>query len=217
MPPERRQRLDALGFVWDPLTAQWEKGFRALQSFHQREGHCRVPTNHHEHGYRLGTWVSVQRRNKDTMSPERRLRLDALDFTWDVLTPQWEEGFRFLEKFQQREGHCRVPERHREQGYRLGQWVGVQRTYKNALSPERQQRLDALGFVWDVPTAKWEEWFSALQSFRQREGHCRVPTNHQEHGYRLGQWVANQRQNKDSMSPERLRQLEALGFVWKVR
>lgn len=136
--------------MWDPLTAQWEEGFSALQSYHQREGHCRVSTNHHEHGYRLGTWVSEQRYRKDTMSPERCQRLDALGFVWDPFTAQWEEGIHFLEIFHQREGHCRVPQNHREQGYRLGQWVGVQRKKKDTMSPERRQRLDTLGFVWKV-------------------------------------------------------------------
>ncbi len=151
------------------------------------------------------------------MSPERRQRLDTLGFVWDVLTPQWEERFRFLEIFHQREGHYRVPERHREQGYRLGQWVGVQRTYKDALTPERRQRLDTLGFVWDVQTERWEKGIRFLEMFRQREGHCRVPTNHREQGYRLGLWVSNQRRNKHALTPERRQRLDALGFVWKVR
>jgi predicted helicase len=44
MAVERRQRLDAIGFVWDPQTASWEEGFAALKNFKAREGHCRVGT-----------------------------------------------------------------------------------------------------------------------------------------------------------------------------
>jgi hypothetical protein len=61
MPPDRRQRLGALRFVWDPHGAPWEEGFRFLEIFRQREGHCRVPQSHREQGYRLGTWIGVQR------------------------------------------------------------------------------------------------------------------------------------------------------------
>ena len=152
MPPERRQRLDALGFAWDPFTAQWEDGFSPLQSFHQREGHCCVPTNHREQDYRLGQWVRIQREIKDAMSPERRQRLDALGFVWDPLTAQWEEGFSALQSFHQREGHCLVPQDHREHGYRLGTWISDQRYRKDTMSPERRQRLEALGFMWDALT-----------------------------------------------------------------
>ena len=157
MSPERRQRLDALGFVWGQFTAQWEKGIRILEIFHQREGHCRVPQNHHEQDFRLGQWVAVQRKKKDTMSPERCQRLDAIGFVWDALTNKWDEGFRFLEIFHQREGHCRVPTNHREQGCRLGQWVRVQRENKETMSPERRQQLDALGFAWSPPIGRSAE------------------------------------------------------------
>jgi len=217
MLPEYRQRLDALDFVWDVLTAQWEEGFRSFEIFRQREGHCRVSTSHREQGFRLGQWVDKQRQNRDTMPSERRQRLDALDFVWNKFATSWEEGVRYLQLFHQREGHCRVPTSYREQGFRLGQWVGVQRVTQDKLPPDRRQRLDALGFVWDARTASWEEGFRYLESFHQRDGHCRVPKSHLEQGYRLGQWVGVQRTTKDAMSPERWQRLEALGFVWNGR
>ena len=176
-----------------------------------------MPALHREQGYRLGRWVSNQRTHKDTLSPERRQRLEALGFLWDALTTKWDEGFRYLTVYCQREGHCRVPGDHREHGYPLGSWVSEQRKDRDTMSPERSQRLDALGFVRSQFTAQWEEGFSFLARFHQREGHCRVPQNHREHGYPLGQWVAVQRKKKDTISSERCQRLDALGFVWKVR
>ena len=219
MLPERRQWLDSLGFVWDPFAAQWEEGFRFLEIFRQREGHCRVPDTHHEQGYRLGSWVSEQRMAQDTMLPERRQRLKVLGFVWDVLTAQWEEGFRFLERYRRDKEDCRVPATYRDpaSGYRLGSWVSHQRDDKDRILPDRRQRLDALGFVWDARTAKWEEGFRFLEIFRHREGHCRVPGTHREQGYRLGQWVGDQRAAQDKLSPDRRQRLDSLGFVWKVR
>jgi hypothetical protein len=77
-------RLDALGFVWDVLTTQWDRGFSALQTFYEREGHCRVPLRHREGDYLLGQWVSAQRSRKDVLQSERRMRLDALGFVWSL-------------------------------------------------------------------------------------------------------------------------------------
>ncbi len=93
---ERRQRLDALGFVWDPLTAQWEEGVGFLERYRQDKGDCLVPATYCDpaSGFRLGPWVSDQRKAKDTMSPERRERLDVLGFVWDPLAAQWEQGLR---------------------------------------------------------------------------------------------------------------------------
>jgi Helicase associated domain len=119
-----------------------------LSLFKEREGHCRVPAGHKEKGFRLGQWVTVQR-HTDTMSASRRQRLDALGFDWDPIKTAWEEGFRHLVMYKQRERHCRVPFGHIENSFRLGRWVSYQRKIKTRTSPELIQRLDELGFVWN--------------------------------------------------------------------
>lgn len=98
-------------------------------------------------GYRLGAWISRQRRLKDRMSGEQRSRLDALGFVWDPFTAQWEEGFQHLQAFVNEHGHCRVTHKYvTTGGFRLGAWANGQR-YKS-VSAERRARLDVLGFVW---------------------------------------------------------------------
>ena len=84
MAPERRQRLDYIGFVWDALTEQWEEGFSKLVEFKEAEGHCRVPTGYKLDGFNLGDWVRNQRKRKDSMAPERQQRLVELGFIWDA-------------------------------------------------------------------------------------------------------------------------------------
>ena len=80
--------MDAIGFVWAERAALWEDGFAALVRFKEREGHCRVPDNKARvDGLNLGSWVSRQRSNKDTLSPERRQRLDEIGFIWDARLP----------------------------------------------------------------------------------------------------------------------------------
>jgi hypothetical protein len=140
----------------------------------------------------------------------------AVEIT-DRLGVSWDEMYGRLVKFNMREGHCRVPIDHKEGDYSLGFWGGNQRSNKDALSPERRQRLNEIGFVWDPQTADWEEGFAALLVFNQREGHSRVPTGHKEGDYRLGAWVGNQRTKKDALSPERRQRLEEIGFVWDAR
>jgi DNA-binding TFAR19-related protein (PDSD5 family) len=215
--PQRRQRLDEIGLVWDVLAAAWEEGFAALLVFKQREGHCRMRAKHKEGDYRLGQWVSVQRTDKDSLSPQRRQRLEEIGFVWDLRAQQWEEGFALLKQFNKREGHCRVPQGYKEGAYRLGGWIREQRANKDTLSPERRQRLDEIGFVWDPHSAYWEEGFALLKQFNKREGHCRVAHNYKEGDYKLGPWATRQRTNKDALSPERRQRLEEIGFVWNTR
>jgi hypothetical protein len=159
--------------------------------------------------------VTIQRNNQN-LSEERGQRLDKLGFVWDPHQARWEEGFLHLKAYKEREGDCLVPHAHKENGYRLGQWVGMQRTNQN-LSEERRQRLDKLGFVWDVRAAAWEEGLRHLKLYKERERHCRVPVSHEENGFPLGRWVFSQRQSKDRLSAERRQRLDELEFVWRVR
>ena len=220
--PDRRTRLEALpGWTWDAREGRWEEGFDCLKRFVEREGHARVPLGWREDGYRLGRWVQHQRGQLDA---GRRKRLEALPgWVWDPQEADWEEGFGLLQRFVEREGHARVPAKHREGTFRLGQWVSVRRRqYQSGqLDPKRQDRLEALpGWTWDVLTADWEEWFARLQRFVDREGHARVPRDHREDGYRLGGWVKNRRRDyrRGTLEATRRARLEALpGWAWDFK
>jgi Helicase associated domain len=128
----------------------------------------------------------------------------------------WEKGFAALCKFRAREGHCCPPPYHVEDTFRLGKWVTNQRHRKGLLPLERERRLDAIGFIWDLRSHNWEQGFITLLNFKRREGHCCVPQFHIEGKYRLGKWVATQRENRKIMSAERKARLTKIGFVWRA-
>jgi hypothetical protein len=131
-------------------------------------------------------------------------------------TDRWERGFAALSKFRARKGHCCPSRPHVEGGFRLGQWVSVQRYYRDLISPERKRRLDKIGFVWDTRDDLWEQNFAALLKFKRRKGHCCVPTFHKEGDLNLGWWVATQRRHRKEMPAERRARLNKIGFVWRV-
>jgi superfamily II DNA or RNA helicase/predicted transport protein len=145
-----RQRLDAIGFAWGRQLPLWEEGLSALTSFKAREGHCNVHHDHIEGTVNLGRWVRGQREIKDALSTEQIQKLNAIGFIWDPHARAWEVGFAALKAFKEREGHCDVPMKHSEGAYKLGRWVGIQRWYSHAVTKERQQRLNELGFNWQL-------------------------------------------------------------------
>jgi len=76
------QRLDDLGFVWDPIGESWDEMFRRLLAYKQERGDCQVPQNYSDK--QLANWVGVQRKVKKTgrLDPARVQRLEELGFVW---------------------------------------------------------------------------------------------------------------------------------------
>jgi superfamily II DNA or RNA helicase len=213
---EKQSRLDSIGFSWDPSSEQWEAAFQALSIFKKREGTVLVPAKHSESGVRLGNWVQTQRHNKEKLPEERLKRLDSIGFIWDQLQDKWERHFAALLKYHKREGHTLVPINHKENNLAIGSWVRNQRSTRSNIPAERQKRLNEIGFTWDVFTNRWEQAFAALKCFKKREGHTLVPGGHVENGIRLGTWTTNQRSQKASIEPDRLRKLNEIDFSWDI-
>ena len=74
-----------------------------------------------------------------------------IGFIWDVNAGQWDKGFFALETFVAEHGYAKTIDIYRNQeGFKLGQWVAVQRANKEKLYEDRRHRPDELGFVWDA-------------------------------------------------------------------
>jgi len=146
----RKQRLEDLGFVWDPHGADWEEGFSALVEYKETHRNCRVVRSHKmPSGFKLGEWCARQRYEKKKLTAERLQLLIDLGFIWDPVTESWEASFSALAEYKQLNGDCRVPQSYKTaDGLRLGAWVDKQRQRKEKISAERIKRLEELDFVW---------------------------------------------------------------------
>jgi hypothetical protein len=101
--------------------------------------------------------------------------------------------------------------------YVLGRWLNKQRAQKKSgqLSVARIAQLDALGVVWDMPSAQWAERFASLQRFKKVTGHCEVPRGYAADP-KLATWLSVQRREKQAgkLLPDRSAKLEELGVAW---
>ncbi|KAL7502770.1 hypothetical protein ACHAXN_000679, partial [Cyclotella atomus] len=111
-----------------------------LVEYKGNNGHCKVP-----HDHPLGLWAARQRSNRTKMSQERINKLESIGFDWSVrATNKWDENYAELEKYQQENGHCKVPHDHP-----LGPWAARQISKQAEMSQDRIDKLDRIGFIWD--------------------------------------------------------------------
>ncbi len=216
---ERINKLEALGFDWDPINSAWDEMFQQLCSFKKTNNHCNVPKDFENQ--QLSTWVSVQRTNYKSKKilQERIDQLEKIGFDWDPITSAWEEMYSALREFKKLNRHCNVPQIY-HLNPQLGSWIATQRSKfnKGQLSQERRQRLESIGVIWDPHTAAWEDQFIALEEFKAAHNHCNVPKEYSLNPT-LGAWVSKQRKlfNQKNLSSERVEKLENIGLPWNPR
>ena len=214
--PIHIQRLDEIGFDWDPKETQWQHMYKELVEYKNRYGNCAVsqePAN-----LKLLNWVNSQRqfRNKNRLSIGRIKQLSELGFDWDPHSTAWDTIYARLVGYKKQHGNCNVP-RSWAKDSALAEWVGNQRQYKvkGLLSRDRVLRLEELGFTWVPKESLWADMYTQLKEYKKRHGHCNVPDTWAE-DQSLGMWVTNLRARKrrNHLSRDNIRQLDAIGFNW---
>ena len=221
---EQIAKLDEYGFVWDAIQFAWDSAFKHLQEYKLQHGHVLVPwTYQTPDGFRLGSWVNMQRTRKSRLSREQIAKLDEYGFVWDAIQFARDSAFKHLQEYKSQHGHVLVPATYQTpDGFKLGSWVNMQRVAKSKrrLSREQIAKLDEYGFVWDAIQFAWDSAFKHLQEYKLQHGHVLVPQVYQTpDGFRLGGWVKMQRgaKSKGRLSREQIAKLDEYGFVWNAR
>ena len=155
------------------------------------------------------------------MTEERKQLLDSIGFECDLSTKNiaaWEEMYQRLVEYKKEYKDTKAPAFCKKDP-KLGRWVYNQRsTYRNKkMMEERKQRLDSIGFVWELSTrnkATWEEMYKRLVAYKKEQNTSQVLTKYNA-DIPLGSWVHNQRNlyRNNKMTEERKQLLDSVGFV----
>ena len=230
--PQRKARLDSLGFVWDPSRRSepskhrrqngkrlpsWDSFAEQLLAFKLKVGHCDVPARFPEN-LALGRWLARQREKwrRGTLDAEKTSLLESAGVVWDPALALEERRYASIAAYQQAHGHGNIPETHPELGA-VGAWLTSKRMAKRrgTLRANESRRLKSLGVDWDPHEVAWQQQFDALRNFMRVRGHCEIPRNSPEY-QSLGSWASTQRNHKrlGKLKPERLALLQSIGFTW---
>lgn len=141
------------------------------------------------------------------------LRAAVTTRCFESLFSSWDTSFGKLNAFKVRFGHCNVWQDWEDPT--LASWMGRQRQKRELLSCDQIERLDEMGFIWDVQSLVWDEMFAKLKMFKDQFGHCNVETGWQEDPS-LHVWISSQRtrRKQSDLTAERIERLDGMGFVW---
>jgi hypothetical protein len=172
---ERIDLLNAINFIWDPIDARFNERVKELKDYQLEHGHCDVPFSTDQS---LHLFVKKQRDqyqkyvngDKSSLTDDRIELLknaglllkkeqqpEQLQQQRRTKTP-WIVKFNQLQGFAEKYGHCIVPQKHPH----LGKFVKAQRNSyrlmkmgkKSSITIERIDKLNSIGFVWNVANRK---------------------------------------------------------------
>ena len=198
----------------------WDRMFNALIAYKSIHGDTLVPATFPENP-QLGNWVDNQRQVyrmytenvgngcHDAVTEDRIEMLNSIGFVWNLYDHTWNTRYEELKEYVLQKGNSLVPWNYAE-NEKLGSWVALQRRNfklrqqeekksggnekrcEVILSEERKNKLDAVGFIWDVYEAQWFERLEELKGYRKIFLNTNVPKYCSMYPL-LGRWVDKQR------------------------
>lgn len=170
---------------------KWNDRYAELVSFRNQNGHINVDKSNTA----LNNFIQNQRkeyrrwqRGETSSMDERKIELlNNLSFVWDKNQQIWESRYAELLQFKADFGHVNVPIKYKT----LGQWVTKHRKAKRAgtLQQSRIDRLEEIGFIWDVKEWQFQRRLDQIKDFKEKYGHIDIKVTDGE----FGSWFYSRR------------------------
>lgn len=236
--PERQRQLDELHMVWEKPDS-WEVRYALAADYFKEHGDLNIPADYKADGIWIAKWLNEQRqiyignRPGKTLSAEQIERLKVIGMDWGNRNhtrhrAAWVEQYKAARDYYVQHKSLSIPSDYRtESGKKLGVWLMHQRQRRRQgkLPDEQIHMLDAIGMVWEFDDS-WEIGFGHAEDYYRQSGDLNIANSYVcEDGYKLGNWISNQRTNyniagkqsegqRKKLSSEQIFRLEAIGMRW---
>ena len=216
------EELNACHIKWDYFEERWQQFYKKTKEFIKEYGTPSLSKNRTEEERSLYYWLQDQtklmrhgRVQKEKVELLKELGLQTEYFS-DV---HFEQMCRKLEEFVKQHGHGIVSQKEGKGGeYPLGPWAKRMRQQMTSgkMSPERKERLMAIGLAVDNNEAKFQYKLKIISEYYRINGNLDIPLSYEEDGRKLGKWINRLRTEyrKNSLSKERIEALDQIGMRW---
>lgn len=116
-----------------------------------------------------------------------------------------------------------------EENFALGKWVAnLRRIYcksgKGYLDENRIQKLESIDMEWEIRAKlTWDEWYDLAKENYAEHGDLKITCNFEIDGYKIGNWIVNQRDARNNpksqrkITQEQIEKLDEIGMIWNMR
>ncbi|MFD3943446.1 Helicase associated domain protein [Streptomyces sp. NPDC058579] len=206
--------------VIDTERQDWARGWAKLKAFTEREGHARVPYEHKEGAFPLGTWVAEQRRayGAGQMTGKRAARLEQLGMVWSVADERFQENLAAARVYFEEHWTLCAPRSASVLDKPVGQWLSnLRRPGALADKPEWEAALREIDEDWNpVWPAEWQRHYAVVREMLAEESILAyVEPGVTVHGMDIGKWLARQRKPEvwAALADGQRDRLQAVGVV----
>lgn len=213
---EKIDKLNAISFPWDIKLGRWMLNFNRLSDFYKLHNSTKVPASYDKQLY---DWCVAQRTNRSKLSELQINLLLSLNFKFNVLDEEFEEKIQELINYKEVYGDLLIPRRYAENP-KLANWVHRIRNpkEKSLLSEDKIDRLNELGFVWNIDEYNWNLRFEELSKYYS-ETKDYMNQGSIRSNKKLKEWVNRQRQyyRLGKLSDEKISKLTSINFIFDIQ
>lgn len=156
LPLRKINLLENIGMVWDVYATHWNLMYKEALNYYKKY-HTLIFSKDFKSSKttkrELQIWLSSQRKyynQNRILSKSQREKLEKIDITHDYANDNWRFMYNLAYSYYLENNHLLIPRKYKINGYNLGLWLEARRQdYRDGvLSPEKIQKLEAIGIVW---------------------------------------------------------------------
>ena len=227
---DKIDKLNKLNFSWDRFEAKWEEKYQELKEYKDKFGDI---NNISEKEYSsLSGWLKEQRiaKNNGRLDKAKEEKLNSLGVIWNLIEYAWDSNYKILVDIKNYLGHLNISKvktyinSNNEEvtiDTKFRKWFSHQKVVlaNGEMREDKLEKFKLLEVVTQTNSDRWDtQWKINIQKlieYKKVYGDTNVPPDYEDKSLRI--WVVNIRNKyKESLSQERLKELEEIGFIWST-
>lgn len=211
-------------------SASWEDYYALCKRYYLRHGSLAMSKDYEEDGLFPARWLATQRRryNGKVTPPITQHEIDLLNeigMDWDPrdLEGKWEYWYQKLCDYKKEHNNLDVPGISSGPYIALYRWTNNQRYRKRGvtglppLTDEQVQKLEAIGFQWEIKSP-WEKACEIAEKYYQQYGTLDLKKAQKFEGFGLGAWIHKQRAaySRNQLAKEQIARLNKIHMIWEL-